>query len=163
LGPGLVLSDWLFENGHNAEGWRERLRALAGQAPEVDGEVARAYFVSVGQGKWKLLLAAPPPEDMLVVFRRNERACQYLRQFKWRCGWDMLVADFPSETERAHLLAIPRLEMFAAKMMTPDAWDWVTTNLPNLTHFEADGAMIGPDGLARLKQMPRLCHLSLRG
>src|SRR5262245_56416570 len=161
-GPYLVLADWLEENGHLAESWRERLRALSGQAPEVDAGVARGVYVSVGDRAWRRLLAAPPPEDLLVLFTRNVQAYQYLRRFTGRCGWDMGAWDWPSRTERDHLLAVPRLQMLVSKLMSRDSWDWVTANLPGLTHLEADGAMLEPARLARLEQMPRLRHLSLR-
>jgi hypothetical protein len=162
-GPYLVLADWLEENGHLAESWRERLRALSGQSPDVDAGVARGVYVSVGDRAWHRLLAAPPPEDLLVLFTRNVQAYQYLRRLTGRCGWDMGAWDWPSRTERAHLLAVPRLEMLASKMMTQDCWDWLTANLAGLTHLEADGAIIEPTSLGRLKHMPRLHHLSLRG
>jgi uncharacterized protein (TIGR02996 family) len=161
----LVLADWLEEHGHRAEAWRERLHGLTGQAPALDPDTgtARAGWVPMGQGAWRSLLAAPPADDLLCVFDRDVQAYQYLRQYRGRCGWDLRMSDWSSETERDHLLAVPRLEMLACNLVSPDGWDWVMDHLPGLTHFEADGPMIDAGRLAGLTRLTRLRSLALQG
>jgi hypothetical protein len=162
-GPALVLSDWLEEHGHLDAMWVERLRGLSGQAPKLERGIARAGYIPIGEGAWRLLLAAPPPDQFLVLFDCNVQAYQYIRQFTGRCGWNFGLRDWPSQTERDHLLAIPRLEMLAAQQMTRESWNWTTGHLPGLTHLEVEGPQIQAEDLARLRRLPALRHLVLEG
>jgi uncharacterized protein (TIGR02996 family) len=163
--PRFVLADWLEESGHRAASWRERLHGLTGSAPQVDPDtgVVRAGLVPLGQGAWRRLLAAPPADDLLCAFSRDVQAYRYLRDYQGRCGWDVGQSDWSSQTERSHLLAVPRLEMLACDLARPEDWDWVMDNLPGLTHFEARGPMIEAARLGALQRLPRLRGLSLRG
>src|SRR5262245_4885864 len=117
--PHLVLSDWLEEQGHNLPAWRERLHGVTGTAPAFDADegTAHAGYVPMGEGAWRRMLAAPPSDDLLCVFDRDVQAYQYLRQYRGRCGWNVGQSDWSSKTERAHLLAVPRLELLACELI----------------------------------------------
>lgn len=161
----LVLADWLEENGHSDEAWRERLHGLTENVPDFnpDTRTARAGLIPLTVGAWSRLLAAPPADDLLCVFDRDVRAYQYLRQYRGRCGWDLGQDEWSSRTELDHLLAIPRLEMLACNLVRLDSWSWIIDHMPGLIHFEARGPMIDPDELASLNRLPHLRHLDLRG
>lgn len=161
----LVLADWLEEHGHGAAAWRERLHGITGRAPQVDPDtgVARAGAVPMCEGAWRRLLGAPPSDDLLCVFDRDVQAYQYLRRYRGRCGWNLGQSDFLSPTERAHLLAVPRLELLACELVAPDGWDWLLGHLPGLTHLEATAPRIDPARLAGLARLPRLRALTLSG
>jgi len=163
--PRLVLADWLEEHGHSSEAWRERLHGLTGRQPTLDADTGtlRTGQVPMGQGAWRQLLVAPPPEDLLCVFARDVRAYRYLEQYRGRCGWELGHSDWSSKTESAHLLAVPRLEMLACTALGPGGWDWIMNQLPGLTHFEAVGPQIDAARFAGLKRLPRLRNLLLDG
>jgi uncharacterized protein (TIGR02996 family) len=163
--PRLVLADWLEENDHLTDAWRERLHGLTGSAPTIEPEpgIVRVGSVPMGQGAWGRLLAALPADDVLCVFNRDVQAYRYLRKYRGRCGWDVGWSDFSSQTERAHLLAVPRLELLASEQLGPDNWDWAVQHLTGLTHFEAREPVIEHGRLAALMRLPRLRGLSLFG
>jgi uncharacterized protein (TIGR02996 family) len=163
--PRFLLADWLEEQGQPGEACRERLHGLLEQAPQYDPDthLVLAHLVPMGKGAWRRLLGSPPAEDVVCVFDRDVHAYQYLKQYRGRCGWDVGMCDWSSETELGHLLAVPRLEMLACELVSAENWDWTMNHLRGLVHFEANGPMIDPPRLADLKRLPRLRGLVLRG
>jgi uncharacterized protein (TIGR02996 family) len=161
----LVMADWLEERGHQEPAWRERIHGLAGHQPEdeFDHGVIRAWAIPLGMGSWQRLLAAPPPDDVAVVFKRDTRAYQYLCRFKGRCGLDLEKYDWSSPTELRRLLSIPRLEAIACNLVGQDGWRWLMSSFPGLTWLDADGPLIDPSELAALPRLAALRSLALRG
>lgn len=161
----LVLSDWLEENDHPIESWIERLWGQATGKPSFDPDTKtiRVGEIHMMQGSWRRLINSPPGNEILLIFDRDVRAYQYLRQYQGRCGLDLGQSNWSSITERNHLLAIPRLEMLACELAPPSDWDWITEHLPNLTHLEVKAPMIPAKKLADLKRLPNLKYLTLFG
>jgi hypothetical protein len=163
--PHSVIADWLEEKGHNHASWLERLHGLTAEVPAFDPVtgVIEAGEIPLGHGSWAWLLGVSPPEEFVTVFSRGARAYQYLRRYRGRYGWDLGQGDWSSETERAHLLEIPRPEFLACELVGPAGWDWLTSNFPHLHHFRAMSPQVAPGRLARLRRMPGLRGLSIRG
>jgi uncharacterized protein (TIGR02996 family) len=162
-GTRLVLADWLEEHGRPVEAFVEWASSLPEVWATSEADVVRFMHHPPDEGAWRALTARPPADEVLAVFPAELTGCRRLAAYQGRCGVEVPDALLESPAGRAALAAIPRLEYLRAWAVSWAAWQWLTANLPGLTHLALRLDGLSPDQAREIWRLTALRSLTVWG